>query len=194
MNVWITSYELETELFTVKTITLFLFIKDVGCSFGNERTILHYQKPCIQKKKMYSNLGLDHIILTLSRDTSISVHQMEEYHYIVSKVSCSHQLHHWRNRIASDLLKMNPKSIFGRLKVILDHIICTFCSKLNLFLKSENDLKWSISSSKMKVLCMHTERKNLKNWEKYKISHCKIPKGLFPEEYNFFQMSMFTFP
>ena len=50
------------------------------------KQFFHYQKTCIQNKKMYSHLGLDCIIVTLSSDTSTSGHQMAEDIHIISKV------------------------------------------------------------------------------------------------------------
>lgn len=83
-------YELETEVFTVKTIYYFLFIEDVGWGvpLGTRGQFFRYQKPRIQNKKMYSNSGLGSIIVTLSSDNSISVRQMAEDHQSISEVSC----------------------------------------------------------------------------------------------------------
>lgn len=75
---------------------------------------------------MYSNLGLDFVIVTPSSDTSVSVHQMAEDYQIILKASYSISTVIGGTGL-SRLCFLIPKSIFRRLKAILNNITCRFC-------------------------------------------------------------------
>lgn len=128
----ITLHELEIGFITVKTVMLFFCILRIYCvCLGIRGQILHFQKTWIQNKKIFSNLAPDTSSL-LQLVILLLVSTRWQKTIKSSPKEATHINCHWRNRIASVLLLKMPKSIFRRLKAILDNSICRFCpQKIN---------------------------------------------------------------